>query len=82
MNVNICKGVEVDEVVLCVLAGGFSAKFIFSKYSRILSCKFAKLRSKEQENATHTKNVTNQFRDYRVCFRVYASRFQVNCCCI
>jgi hypothetical protein len=28
---------------LCVLAGGFSATFIFSKYSRILSCKFAKV---------------------------------------
>ena len=35
----ILIGVEVNEVVLCVLAGGFSAVFIFSKYSRILSCK-------------------------------------------
>ena len=30
--------------VLCVLIGGFSARFIFSKYSRILSYKLFKVR--------------------------------------
>ena len=33
--------------VLCVLIGGFSARFIFSKYSRILSYKFVQGKTDE-----------------------------------